>query len=156
MPGMTKKMHEAGIKAAKTRRIRKAWQTAHAAERESKRVLVAYCQERGWRVAFFEGPTGAPRTGIIDAIAYRLGRGDPDKMDMRLIQLKGGKAGITGEEIRRLKDATRKVTVKYLIAEFDEKRDRLQLLPDELEEVSDDEREAQLQGQHRVVKARRV
>ncbi len=126
-------MQEAGRKSWKTRRIRKALDRAHAAERASKRALRKYCKERGWRLAFFEGPTGAPRTGIIDAIAYRLGKQNPDEMDLRLIQLKGGKAGVNAEEIGRLKEAADALKVKYLIAEFDAKAKTLHLLPDELD-----------------------
>jgi len=133
MAHMTKKMHEAGIKAAETKRINEAWGKAHAAERASKKALLKYCEAHGWRVAFFEGKTGAPRTGIIDAIAYQLGRQDPDEMELRLIQLKGGKAGVTGEEIRRLKEAANALRVRYLIAELDAKTGNLQMLPDDLE-----------------------
>lgn len=127
MPRMTKKRDEAAIKAARTKRINKAWALAHASERASKKALERYCKARGWHVAFFEGKTGAPRTGIIDAIAYRLGKRDPDAMALRLIQLKGGKAGVTAEEIKRLKEAPSKVELDFLIAEFDGKA--LQFLP---------------------------
>ena len=134
MPRMKNpKMVQAGIKAAKTRRINRAFEQAHAAERASKTALRKYCEAHGWRVAFFEGKTGAPRTGIIDAIAYRLGRDNPDKMDLRLIQLKGGKAGVSGEEIGRLKEAAMALRVKYLIAELDAKTGNLQILPDDLD-----------------------
>jgi hypothetical protein len=131
MQRMTKKMHEAGIQAAKTRRINEAWQRAHAAERASKKALEKHCTAHGWHVAFFEGKTGAPRTGIIDAIAYRLSKHDPDAMNLRLIQLKGGNAGVTAEEIKRLKEAPGKVELDFLIAEFDGKA--LQFLPTELD-----------------------
>ena len=124
---------QAGIKAAKKRRWRKARDKAAAAERASKVALRKYCDAHGWHVAFFEGKTGAPRTGIIDAIVYRLGRQNPDKMDLRLVQLKGGGAGIKAEEIGRLKAAAEYLGVKYLVAEFDTKRNKLELLPDELE-----------------------
>jgi hypothetical protein len=70
-------------------------------------------------VAFFEGPTGAPRTGIIDAVAFRLDRRNPDRLDVRLIQLKGGKAGVSGREIARLKQAAEGATVTWSIAAFD-------------------------------------
>jgi hypothetical protein len=59
----------------------------------------------GWRLAFFEGKPGAQRTGIIDAIAFRLGRKNSELLDVRLVQLKGGNAGVTGKEIARLKQA---------------------------------------------------
>jgi len=46
-----------------------------------------------------------------------------------LIQLKGGKAGISGREIARLKEAAGNIMVNWLIAAFD--GDRLHLLPDD-------------------------
>ena len=106
-------------------------QKAHAAEAASKDAMEMYCKKHGWKIAFFEGETGAPRTGIIDAIAFRLGRKDSDLLDIRLIQLKGGNAGVTGREIARLKKATTGATVKWMIAEFD--GETLHLLPGELE-----------------------
>lgn len=102
---------EAALQAWKTIRIRKAFMKARAAEAASKAALKAHCEENGWRVAFFEGKTGAPRTGIIDAVAFRLGLGRPDQIDIRLIQLKGGNAGINGREITRLKDAASEARV---------------------------------------------
>jgi hypothetical protein len=89
--------------------------------------LKLHFEKHGWHVAFFEGPTGAPRTGIIDAIAYRLGKENADFLDVRLIQLKGGEAGMKGKEIARLKQAAADATVNWLIAEFDGKG--LQYLP---------------------------
>lgn len=80
-------------------------------------------------MAFFEGETGAPRTGIIDAVAFRLGRKDSDLLDVRLVQLKGGKAGVSGREIARLKGAAQRAVINWLIAEFD--GDTLHLLPDD-------------------------
>ena len=117
------------LEAWRTRRITAAWLQAHAAERTSKAALELYLKKRGWHVAFFEGATGAPRTGIIDAIAYRLGRKNPDLLDVRLIQLKGGKAGVTGREIARLKKAAAGVTVNWLIAAFH--GEAMQFVPDE-------------------------
>ena len=80
-------------------------------------------------MAFFEGKTGAPRTGIIDAVAFRLNRKNADVLDLRLVQLKGGRAGVNGGELTRLKKAANAVTVKMLIALFD--GETLQLLPDD-------------------------
>lgn len=122
--------HEAALKSWKTRRVKKAWIVAHAAEAASKAALQVYCAEKGWKVAFFEGKTGAPRTGIIDAVAFRIARGKADNLELRLIQLKGGKAGVTGREIGRLKSAALRVSVNWLIAAFD--GEALQLVPDEL------------------------
>lgn len=126
---LTRGRRAAGNKAAQTRKRMNAWTRAHAAEAASKEALRLYCKEHGWRVAFFEGATGAPRTGIIDAIAFRLGRKNSDLLDVRLIQLKGGNAGVTGKEVARLKDAAAGATVNWLIAEYD--GETLHLLPND-------------------------
>jgi hypothetical protein len=119
---------QAGLKAAKTRRSRAAFVKVRASEAASKEALRAYCQKRGWRVAFFEGATGSPRTGIVDAVMFRISRKNADLLDIRLVQLKGGKAGISGAEIARLKSAARDATVNFVIAAFD--GEVLHLLPD--------------------------
>jgi hypothetical protein len=126
------------MKNTRSQAAKKAWQTrrrplsprqkAHIAEVASKEALREYCKKHGWRVAFFEGPTGAPRTGIIDAIVFRVDRRNPDRLDLRLIQLKGGEAGVSGREIARLKHAANDVTVHWTIAMYDGKV--LHLLPD--------------------------
>jgi hypothetical protein len=120
---------ESALKAWRTRRVMSAFAKARAAEAASKEALRAHCDENGWRVAFFEGKTGAPRTGIIAAIAFRLGRRNADILDLRLIQLKGGKAGVTGGEIARLKKAAVEAKVGWVIAAYD--GETLHLLPDE-------------------------
>lgn len=115
--------------ASWTRKRMTPWQKMHIAEAQSKAALKSYCEEHGWKIAFFEGKTGAPRTGIIDAIAFRLGKKDADLLDLRLIQLKGGNAGVSGREIARLKKAAVGATVNWLIAEYD--GETLHLLPDD-------------------------
>ncbi|MGH9776164.1 MAG: hypothetical protein ACRD50_14595 [Candidatus Acidiferrales bacterium] len=119
---------QAGLKAAKTRRVRDAFAKARAAEAASKEALRIYCQKHRWRVAFVEGATGAPRTGIIDAVMFRISPKNADLLDIRLVQLKGGKAGISGPEIARLKKAASAATVNWLIAAFD--GESLHLIPD--------------------------
>jgi hypothetical protein len=120
----------AAHKAWRTRRAVSAFAKARASEAASKEALRLHCEQHGWKLAFFEGATGAPRTGIIDAIAYRLGRRNADLLDVRLVQLKGGKAGISGSEISRLKRASAGAKVNWLVAAFDGKT--LNLLPDDL------------------------
>jgi hypothetical protein len=116
------------LKAWKTRRTMSAWEKAHAAEAASKAAFKTYCTKHGWKAAFFEGKTGAPRTGIIDAVAFRIARGKADVLDLRLVQLKGGNAGVNAREIGRLKKATEAVSVNWLIAAFD--GEALHLVPD--------------------------
>ena len=119
---------EAAKKAWKTRRALSAWDKAHAAEAASKAALQSYCLKHGWKVAFFEGKTGAPRTGIIDAVIFRIVRGKADVLNFQLVQLKGGNAGVTAREIARLKKAVETATVNWLIAAFD--GEALHLVPD--------------------------
>ena len=92
---------------------------ARAAEAASKAALKAYCEANGWRIAFFEGRTGAPRTGIIDAVAFSLERRNADALVVRLIQLKGGNAGVSGRELARLKKAVTEARISGMIAAFD-------------------------------------
>jgi hypothetical protein len=126
---LTRKHRAAAKKAKQTIKRMTAFAKARAAEAASKEAMRIYCKEHGWRLAFFEGETGSPRTGIIDAVAFRLGRKNPDLLDVRLIQLKGGDAGVSGREIARLKKATAGAIDSWLIAEFD--GDTLHLLPDD-------------------------
>lgn len=116
---LTRKRRAAAAKAKHTVKRMSTREKVRVAEAMSKEALRAYCETNGWRVAFFESPSGAPRTGIIDAIMFRLGRSDADALDLRLVQLKGGKAGVSGPEIARLKRAANAVTVGWLLAAFD-------------------------------------
>lgn len=116
---------KAGRQSWKTWRIYAAFIKAHAAEAASKAAFEAQFERTVWCVAFCEGKTGAFLTGIIDAVAFRLGprKADADVIDIRLIQLKGGKAGVSGREIARLKRAATGARVSWMIAAFDgEKR----------------------------------
>jgi hypothetical protein len=127
--GDMKDRHLAAIKAWRTRRRMSARGKAVAAEAASKAAFKTHFEEHGWRVAFFEGATGSPRTGIVDAIAFRIDRHNADLLDFRLVQLKGGKAGVSGTEIARLKKAAADATVNWLIAEYD--GETLHVLPNE-------------------------
>src|ERR1017187_1456775 len=125
----TRKRRAAAQKAGQTKKRMSAFAKARAAEAASKEALKVYCTENGWRVAFFEGATGAPRTGIVDAIVFRISKKNSDVIDLRLVQLKGGKAGVSGAEIARLKKASQAVVVNWLVAAFD--GESLHLLPEE-------------------------
>lgn len=124
---------ERGLKSWKTRRIKNAFIKVRASEAASKEALTLHLEARGWKVVFFEGKTGSPRTGIIDAVAYRLDRKNADQLDVKLIQLKGGKAGITGREITRLKKAAETAKVSWALAAYD--GETMQLVPEDAGEV---------------------
>jgi hypothetical protein len=90
----TKKLKAAAAKALKRRRINKAFVKVRASEAASKEAFKTHCLTNGWKVAFFEGANGAPRNGIIDAIAFRLTKSNCDALDVRLVQLKSGTFGV--------------------------------------------------------------
>src|SRR2546427_9699171 len=105
---------------------KKAWETRRSAryragktERASKVALARWCRSNGWEVVFFEGDTGAPRTGIVDAVMIRIKPGDADAVEVRLVQLKAGAGGLTGTEITRLKKATEKLSKDWILAACD-------------------------------------
>lgn len=111
---------------ARSRAAKKAWATRRTAkykadrsERVSKEALRDWCKAHGWRVIFFEGLTGAPRTGIVDAVIERVRPGDSDAIDIRLVQLKSGAGGLTAREIARIKQAVERASQGWLLAAFD-------------------------------------
>ena len=119
----------------RSRAAKKAWLTRHSpkyradrSERASKEALRAWCRRAGWKVLFFEGASGAPRTGIVDAIIARIRRSEPDGIDIRLVQLKSGAGGLTGSEIARMKRAVEDLSHDWLLAAFDGQT--LHFLPD--------------------------
>lgn len=111
---------------ARSTAAKKAWTTrqspkyrADKSERSSKEALSAWCKENGWKVIFFEGRTGAPRTGIVDAVIARIRPRDSDAIDIRLVQLKSGAGGLTAREITRIKQAVERASRGWLLAAFD-------------------------------------
>jgi len=107
------------LKSWKTRRSKVAFIKVRASEAASKEALKEHLAKLGWQVVFFEGKSGSPRTGIIDAFAYRLARKNADLLEVKLIQLKGGKAGASGREIARLKQAVEDMALTWAVASFD-------------------------------------
>lgn len=73
----TTKGRKAAIKAWQTRRHLSAWEKAHAAEAASKAAFTLHFEKQGWRVAFFEGKTRAPRTSLRgDSLRFHAGVGN--------------------------------------------------------------------------------
>jgi hypothetical protein len=119
----------------RSKAAKKAWVTMRSArwrssksERASKQALSLWCAANGWRVIFFEGHTGAPRTGIVDAVIARIRPREADGIDIRLVQLKSGAGGLTGREIARIKEAVVQTSMGWLLAAFDGKT--LHFLPE--------------------------
>lgn len=105
---------------------KKAWETmrkptykAAKSERDSKQALASWCASNGWKINFFEGKSGAPRTGIVDAVMVRIQPKKADAIEIRFVQLKSGKSGLTAKEIGRLKRSITEVSIDWLLAAFD-------------------------------------
>ena len=116
----------AALKAWATRR--KPHHRARRTEAASKVALQRWCRDNNWRLVFFEGASGAPRTGIVDAVMVRIKPSKPDAIEVRLVQLKAGSAGLTGAEVTRLKKAVASLSTDWLFAAYD--GETLHLVPD--------------------------
>lgn len=120
---------------SRSQAAKKAWATrrrptykAGKSEKASKEALASWCKSNGWKVLFFEGASGAPRTGIVDAIMARIQPGKADAIEIKFVQLKSGAGGLTAAEINRMKEAVAGVSNDWLLAAFDGKT--IHFLPD--------------------------
>jgi len=110
--GAKARSETAGHKTATTNTVsaaKKAWATrrspvyrARHTAHESEIVFSRWANQHGWRVVFLNGPSGNPRTGIVDAVMLRVRPRSKDQIDIRLVQLKSGCGGLTGLEVDRL------------------------------------------------------
>ena len=95
----------------------RAQKKAHRTEKNALTFTKYRLNKLGWRYVDFQSKKGYPRTGIIDLVAVKLDRQDPDKLKLILFQVKGGSAKITGKEKMRLRNAVKKVEVSSNWAE---------------------------------------
>jgi hypothetical protein len=123
---MELQMSESGDPTSRSTAAQKAWATRRSAvyrarrtEAASKEALRRYCRSHGWKITFFEGASGAPRTGIVDAVMIRITPGSADNVEVKLVQLKGGTGGLKPAEIRRLKSAAETLDSSWTVAAFD-------------------------------------
>lgn len=104
-------------------RAQKAWVTrrspiyrARRTARSSQVAFEHWAKENGWRVVFLDAASGNPRTGIVDAVLLRVRPRYKDQIEVRLVQLKSGVAGLTGVEFERLCLAVEKINVEGMAA----------------------------------------
>jgi hypothetical protein len=102
---------------------KKAWMTRRSANYRARRTakasqsaFIKWAEEHGWRVVFLDSLSGHPRTGIVDAVLVRVRPRSKDQIDIRLVQLKAGAAGLTAREFDRLCSAAERVSVEGLLA----------------------------------------
>jgi len=99
------------------RKWQRAQKEAHRTEKNSLTFTKYRLNKLGWRYIDFQSKKGYPRTGIIDLVAIKLDKQDPDKLKVILFQVKGGSARTKDEERIRLRNAVKKVEVSHNWAE---------------------------------------
>jgi hypothetical protein len=65
---------------------------------------------------FLDSVRGNPRTGIVDAVLLRVTPREPDVVQVRLVQLKSGSAGLKAIECERLEAAVSSIRVSSMAA----------------------------------------
>jgi hypothetical protein len=105
------------LKAAQTREYRRRQKLAHEHDLDAKKWARYALSGRGWKYVSFESKKNYEPTGIVDLVAIRKRKGgDPDSIEVRLLQVKGYGAKATPEERERLEKAVHKVKVTKAIA----------------------------------------
>jgi hypothetical protein len=104
---------EAALKAWKTMRG-PVWK-ARRSERLSKEALESWAKTFGFKIVFLDAASGYPRTGIIDALLFRIRPRSRDRLDLYLVQLKGGSSGFKAAEMARLTEAASAVSATPLV-----------------------------------------
>jgi hypothetical protein len=106
----------------------KAWRTmrgpvwkARRSAGLSQKALEAWAKEAKFRLVFLDAESGNPRTGIVDAVLIRIRPKSADQLDLYVVQLKGGSAGLKPAEMKRLKGAAAAVEAKSLVVLHDGK-----------------------------------
>jgi hypothetical protein len=118
------------IRAWRTRRGREAAAKAKKREKNAKTLAKYSLFKKGykWSVAL-ESKEGNEYKGIVDIVAVGRDRKDPDRLEVMLVQVKGGTARVTGEEIQRLRVAAKKVSLILAVVEKPGATVRLRTLP---------------------------
>jgi hypothetical protein len=105
------------IKASRTREYRRRQKIAHEHDLDAKKWTRYALSGRGWKYLSFESKKKYEPPGIVDLVAIRRrGGSDPDRLEVRLLQVKGYGARITKDEREKLEKAVDKVKVSKGIA----------------------------------------
>jgi hypothetical protein len=118
MKGQTRRT--AALKAWKT--MRGAVWKARRSTRLSKEAVEDWAGRSGFRVVFLDAASGQPRTGIADALMFRIRPSSADEIELYVVQLKGGEAGFKPSEMARLTKTASAVKATPLIILHDGER----------------------------------
>lgn len=115
--GTDKSRMTAAQKAAHTRKWRRASERAHARARNAKTFTRYLLGKKGYKTVSLDSRRGYEYIGVVDLVAVKRDRKNPDILNLVLFQVKGGKARLTKQELNRLKQAVRNVRVDWNAAE---------------------------------------
>ncbi len=111
----------AGQKAAYTRKWRRAGEMAHKSGQNAKTFTKYFLAQKGYKCLGLDSSRGYEYKGVVDLLAVKRHKSDPDVLHIVLFQVKGGNARVTEKEIQRLSKAARRLKVDWNIAEKPEK-----------------------------------
>jgi hypothetical protein len=115
----------------RTRRVAalEAWRTmrgpvwkARRSARLSKEAVEDWASRSGFRVVFLDAASGYPRTGIADALMFRIRPRSADEIELYVVQVKGGRSGFKPSEMARLTRTASAVKATPLIILHDGER----------------------------------
>jgi len=106
-----------GQQAAHTRKWRRAQEKSHATGKNAKTFARYLLGQRGYHTMLLDSRSGYEYKGIVDLIAVKRDKRDPDLLTIVLIQVKGGSARATTAEIDRLRSAKKRLKVDWNVAE---------------------------------------
>lgn len=124
MPRPSKLQMTVGEKAAHTRKWRRASQLAHEKAKNAKTFTKYILSQKGYKCISLDSKKGYEYKGIVDLIAVRRDRKDPDRLNVVLIQVKGGSAKVSRDELKRLRLAVKQARVSWNTAEKPDKHAR--------------------------------
>jgi hypothetical protein len=99
-----------------TRNWRRASARAHATARNAKLFAKYALGKSGWKVASFDSRSGFEYKGVVDLVAVKRNNRSPDELTIMLVQVKGGSARVTKNELSRLRRAAGRLRVSWNVA----------------------------------------
>lgn len=102
-----------GQKAAHTRKWREAQRRAQQTARNAKTFAKYELTKRGYRCLALDTPKGYEYKGIVDLVAVKRDNRNPDNLRVLLVQVKGGSARVSEQELTRLQDAVKRLEVDW-------------------------------------------
>jgi hypothetical protein len=72
--------------------------------------------KKGWKVASLDSGSGFEYKGVVDLVAVKRDNRSPDELTIMLVQVKGGSARVTKDELSRPRRAAKRVPVTWNVA----------------------------------------